>query len=260
MTGLGGPRLRGRLSLRSLAPNILTVLGLAAGLSSIRLGHEGRFEAAATMIVLAAIFDGLDGRVARWLKGTSKFGAELDSLADFVSFGVAPGVVIYAWTLGDLGGIGWIVALGYAICCALRLARFNVMSAEGTKPPWANDFFVGVPAPAGAGLALLPMFLAHFGLDWITGAPALIAVYMGGVAALMVSRVPTWSFKRMAFPRDQAVLILLVVGLFGAVLVIYPWATLSMLGIAYLVSIPLSWRAFRDRWHTTPPEPPTDLR
>ncbi|MFM8801456.1 MAG: CDP-diacylglycerol--serine O-phosphatidyltransferase, partial [Tagaea sp.] len=175
-----------------LIPNAITVAALCAGLSGIRFAMDGRWEWAVTAIVVAAILDGLDGRMARLLNGTSKFGAELDSLSDFVAFGVAPALIVYMWVLNAWGAAGWIICLAYAVCMALRLARFNTMLADPNPPKWQGHFFVGVPAPAGAGLALLPLML-HFqaGDGWFDR-PAIGAATMALVAFLMVSRIPTF--------------------------------------------------------------------
>ena len=153
------------LPIRTVIPNALTVLALCAGLTAIRFALEAKFEAAVAAIIVASVFDALDGRVARFLKGTTRFGAELDSLTDFVNFGVAPVIVLYLWSLGEIGGIGWIAVLGYAVCCALRLARFNVALEDPDKPAWSANFFVGVPAPAGALLVMLPLYLDFIGVS-----------------------------------------------------------------------------------------------
>src|SRR5271156_7067332 len=168
--GYGGPRLRlpkrrfRRIPVRTLVPNIITLLALCAGLTAIRMAFENRYVLALAAIVFAAILDGIDGRLARFLKGTSRFGAELDSLSDFVNFGVAPALVLYFWDLHELKSAGWIAALLFAICGALRLARFNVMIVDPGRPAWAANFFVGVPAPAGAIIVLLPIYAAVLGL------------------------------------------------------------------------------------------------
>jgi CDP-diacylglycerol--serine O-phosphatidyltransferase len=223
-----------------LIPNAITVAALCAGLSGVRFAIDERWEMAAGAIVVAAILDGLDGRMARLLNGTSKFGAELDSLADFVSFGAAPALIVYLWTLNAWGGVGWVVALGFAVCCALRLARFNTALADPNPPKWAGHFFTGVPAPAGAGLALLPMML-HFevGPGWVDR-PIVGALVLAGVAFLMVSRLPTFSGKKLHVPRGWMVPTLVVCGLFFAVLASAPWATLLGLGAVYLAAIPVA--------------------
>ncbi len=223
-----------------LIPNAITVGALCAGLSGVRFAIDARWEMAVAAIVVAAILDGLDGRMARLLNGTSKFGAELDSLADFVSFGAAPALIVYLWVLNGWGGVGWVIALGFAVCCALRLARFNTALADPNPPRWAGHFFTGVPAPAGAGLALLPMML-HFevGPGWVDK-PLVGALTLAVVAFLMVSRLPTFSGKKVHIPRGWMVPTLVMVGLFFAILASAPWATLLALGIAYICAIPVS--------------------
>lgn len=228
--------------LRLLLPNLVTLLALCAGLTGIRMAIEGRMELALGAIVIAAVLDGMDGRLARLLQGTSRFGAELDSLSDFVCFGVAPGLVLYMWGLESLGSIGWIAALAFAICAALRLARFNVMLEDPNKPPFAGDFFTGVPAPAGAICVLLPVYLELVGLPRLIASPAVAAAYCFGIALLMVSKLPAWSGKRFGsrIPRDKVMLLFICVVLFVAVLVTWPWATLAVLCVAYLAALPFS--------------------
>jgi CDP-diacylglycerol--serine O-phosphatidyltransferase len=198
------------MPIRTVIPNALTVLALCAGLTAIRFALEARFEAAVAAIIIASVFDALDGRVARLLKGTTRFGAELDSLTDFVNFGVAPVIVLYLWSLNQIGGIGWIAVLGYAVCCALRLARFNVALEDPDKPAWAGNYFVGVPAPAGAMLVMIPLYLTFIDVPDIQGLPLLVAAHCFFVAFLMVSRIPTFSGKRIGLriKRDMVMPIL----------------------------------------------------
>jgi CDP-diacylglycerol--serine O-phosphatidyltransferase len=230
------PRLR-PLPVNSLIPNMLTVISLCAGLTSIRLSLSSEWELAVLAIVVAGIMDGLDGRLARLLKGVTRFGAELDSFADFLSFGVAPVILLYQWTLSGLGGIGWIVVLTYPVCCALRLARFNT---DIEAPSWASGFFVGLPAPAAAGLAILPL-IANFQFGWaLLRAPALVAPFVVILSLLMVSRVPTISFKRLRVRREHVLPLLVVVGLGMAALTSYPWITLSALALSYASTIPVT--------------------
>ncbi len=240
------PRVRriASLSLNRLIPNILTLLALCAGMTAIRLALNGKYEPAVTAIIVAGVLDGIDGRIARLLKGTSPFGAQLDSLSDFVSFGVAPAVLLYVWTMAQLQSLGWALVLLFGVCCALRLARFNTqLGAE--LPPYAYSFFTGVPAPAGAGLVMVPMLATfEFGLE-IFRSPYLNAVVLAGVAALMVSRVPTFSFKRFRVPSEWVLPMLLVVGGLAAFMTTEPWATLLAIGALYIVSIPLSVRSYR---------------
>jgi CDP-diacylglycerol--serine O-phosphatidyltransferase len=243
----GRGRLRVRpiagLSLNRLIPNILTLLALCAGMTAIRLALLQRFEPATAAVIIAAVLDGVDGRIARLLKGTSSFGAELDSLSDFVSFGVAPAVLLYVWAMDDLHGIGWALALLFAVCCALRLARFNTQI--GTElPSYASAFFTGVPAPAGAGLVMLPMFLYFETGLAVFRSPILNGLVLAAVAGLMVSRVPTFSFKTFRVPREWVLPMLLLVGAMAAFLTTEPWIILLIVGALYLVSIPLSISAY----------------
>lgn len=230
-------------SLNRMIPNILTLLALCAGMTAIRLAIAGKFESAVTAIIIAGILDGIDGRIARLLKVMSSFGAELDSLSDFVSFGVAPAVLLYVWTMDAMQGIGWALVLIYAVCCGLRLARFNTqIGAE--LPPYASSFFTGVPAPAGAGLVMVPIMLwFEFG-EAVFRSPYFNGAVLAAVAALMVSRVPTYSFKRMRVPREWILPSLLIVGGLAAFLTTDPWGTLLAIGVLYIVSIPISVRAY----------------
>jgi CDP-diacylglycerol---serine O-phosphatidyltransferase len=196
---------------------------------------------------LAVVLDALDGRLARYLKGTSRFGAELDSLADFVNFGVAPAIILYLWSLNGLKTFGWVVCLMLAIGCALRLARFNVMLDDPDKPKWAGGFFTGIPAPAGAGLALAPLYLGFLGFI-NEGHPfaKTISAYEILIAVMMVSRVPTFSGKTLTrVPREYALPILAVMALFVVFLISYPWETLAILSVVYLIFIPVSVLSYR---------------
>lgn len=237
------PRFSGQ-SFNKLIPNLITVLAVCFGLSGMRFALNGQWELAVAMVVLAAVFDALDGRMARLLRAQSKFGAELDSLSDFVSFGVVPGVIVYLWALQPLGGFGWVAALFHATCCMLRLARFNT-KLDDDKPAFAYNYFTGVPAPAGGGLALLPMMLAfQTGLD-LSHVPVLVAFWLVFVGFLMVSTLPTFSFKRMKVPQRMMLPILIGAGLVIAGAVSAPWFTLALVILAYLASIPLSVVAYR---------------
>jgi len=232
---------------RYLLPNLITLLALCSGITSIRLGIEGRFELAVGAIIISIVLDALDGRLARFLKGTSRFGAELDSLADFVNFGVAPAILIYLWSLNELRTKGWVVALVLAICCALRLARFNVALEDDEKPAWAGGFFSGAPAPAGAGLALAPMYLGFLGyIDNGHSYALFIAPYIVLVAVLMVSRVPTYSGKTMGsrVRRDLVLPILVCAVLAFILLIAFPWETLTVIALIYLLMIPFSVRSY----------------
>lgn len=232
---------RGQVPIRVLIPNIFTLLGLCAGLTAIRMAIEQRWELAIAALVFAAVLDGLDGRIARLLKASSRFGAELDSLADFVNFGVAPAIVIFIWALSDLKGLGWIVVLVFAVCAALRLARFNVALDQTDKPAWQSNFFVGVPAPAGAIVVLLPLYLNELGAPLTKFAP-LILVYTLAIALLMVSRVPTFSGKLIGqrIGREYVLPVFVLAALFVAVLLTWPAATLAGGSILYLAIIPYS--------------------
>jgi CDP-diacylglycerol--serine O-phosphatidyltransferase len=232
------------LSLNRMIPNILTLLALCAGMTAVRLALNGKYEAAVTAIIIAGILDGIDGRIARLLKGTSPFGAQLDSLSDFVSFGVAPAVLLYLWTMARLQSLGWVVVLLFGVCCALRLARFNTqLGAE--LPPYAYNFFTGVPAPAGAGLVMIPMFASFETGLALFRSPYLNGVVLAAVAALMVSRIPTFSFKRFRVPGEWVLPMLLGIGALAAFLTTEPWGTLLVVGALYIGSIPLSVRSYR---------------
>jgi CDP-diacylglycerol--serine O-phosphatidyltransferase len=235
------------IHVRYLLPNFITLLALCSGVTAIRLGVEGRFELAVGAVILAIVLDAVDGRIARILKGSSRFGAELDSLADFVNFGVAPAMLIHLWALSALKNLGWIVALGLAICCALRLARFNVAIDGPDQPPYAANFFTGAPAPAGAGLAMAPMYVG-----FLFGAPdgkpfaTIILPYIAAVAVLMVSRVPTFSGKTIGkrIHRDM-VLPVLGIAAFGVLLLIaFTWEMLTIFAALYIACLPLGMRSF----------------
>jgi CDP-diacylglycerol---serine O-phosphatidyltransferase len=244
------PELRRRrfrpIPVRMLVPNVITLLAICAGLTAIRLSTEGRMELAVGAIVFAAVLDGIDGRVARMIKGQSKFGAELDSLADFVNFGVAPGLILYFWQLHELHNGGWIAAMVFAISGGLRLARFNASMDDPNRPPFAANYFTGVPAPAGAVIALLPVYLAFLG---IYRSPALLtALYTLFIAFLMVSRLPVFSGKsvRMRVPPELVLPVFVGVIFFIALLIGYPWYVLSTGSVLYLLSLPLGLKSYRD--------------
>jgi CDP-diacylglycerol---serine O-phosphatidyltransferase len=227
---------------RYLLPNLITLLALCSGITAIRLAFEGRFEIAVAAIILAIVLDALDGRLARLLKGTSKFGAELDSLADSVNFGVAPALVIYFWSLNAMKPVGWIICLALAIACALRLARFNVALEDPLKPAYANAFFTGMPAPAGAGLSLMPLYYGFWQGEANGHAYALwIAPFILAIAIMMVSRIPTFSGKTVTrVPRDIALPLLAAAVLSIVCLLTYPWETLLVVGVLYVAMIPIS--------------------
>ncbi|HYD29626.1 MAG TPA: CDP-diacylglycerol--serine O-phosphatidyltransferase [Azospirillaceae bacterium] len=237
-------RLKG-LPLNMLLPNMLTTLALSAGLTAIRFGIQERYEHAVLAIVIAAIFDALDGRIARLLNGASRFGEELDSLSDVISFGVAPGMLLYMWVMKDGGGLGWIAVLAFSVCCALRLARFNSALGNPDLPPWAFKYFTGVPAPMGGALVLLPMMLSFETGPGVLDHPLLVGPWAVGVGALMISRWPTFSLKGIRVPPHYVVPVLVGVGLTAALLVVAPWVTLAILGLLYLGSLPFSLLQFR---------------
>ena len=244
-----GRRLRFKpIPVRVLLPNVITLLALCAGLTAIRMAFEQRLDLALAAIVFAALLDGIDGRVARMLKGTSKFGAELDSLADFVNFGVTPALVLYFWGLFELKSFGWIAALVFAICAALRLARFNVMIDAPNQPAWAGNFFTGIPAPAGAITVLLPIYLDFLGVS--RGKPMIwmAVIYTLAIALLMVSRLPVFSGKRVGkrVPPEMVLPVFVVVVLFFALLVSYPWEVLATGTLFYLACLPLGWLSHRN--------------
>ncbi len=245
------PSLRGRfrpIPVRTLVPNVITLLALCAGLTAIRFAIEGRLDIALAAIVLAAVLDGVDGRVARLLKGTSRFGAELDSLADFVNFGVAPGLILYFWGLHELHSAGWIAAMVFAICTGLRLARFNVMIDDPNRPAWAGNFFVGMPAPAGAITVLLPIYIEFLGVPKLAVVAPVALIYTLAIAFLMVSRLPVFSGKKIGtrVPPDMVLPVFVAVVLSFALLVSYPWVLLTLVTIAYLASLPFGWLSYRD--------------
>jgi len=233
------------LSFNRIFPNILTLLALCAGLTAIRYGFNSQWERAAVALVLAAMLDGVDGRVARLLRGTSKFGAELDSLADAVSFGVAPAMVMYLWVMNGAGGIGWALCLLHAVCCVLRLARFNTMMGQPDLPSWAHNYFTGVPSPGGAGIAIMPIILwLYTGAEFLRS-PIIAGAFLLGSSILMISRVPVYSGKHMRLKPQWALALMVVIGAATAFLVTDPWAMLSLVGILYLASIPASVWSFR---------------
>lgn len=240
------------LHINKMIPNFLTIMAISAGMSAIRFGLEDRWEHAALAILAAAILDALDGRIARILKGASKFGAELDSLSDFISFGVAPAMMLYLWAMQDVGRFGWMLALLFSVCMALRLARFNTMLEDEDLPPWTSNFFAGVPAPAAAGLVLMPMILSFQLGDDFFRSPVVVSIYLIVVSALVVSSIPTFSFKKVKVPSKQVVPLMIVAGAFFTALVSAPWTTLSCVLIVYLATIPFSVKTYRKRMAEEP--------
>jgi CDP-diacylglycerol---serine O-phosphatidyltransferase len=237
------------IPIRILVPNLITLLALCAGLTAIRLAVEGKLEWAVAAIVLAAILDGIDGRVARLLKGTSRFGAELDSLADFVNFGVAPALMLYFWGLHELKSLGWIAALVFAICAGLRLARFNVTIDDPNRPAFAANYFVGVPAPAGAIVVLLPIYIHFLGMPLLAAIPPLLFVYTLAIGFVMVSQLPVFSGKRLGtrVPPELVLPVFVIVAMAFALLISYPWEVLTIGSLAYLVSLPFGWWSYREQ-------------
>ncbi len=233
-------------SINRLIPNILTLAALCSGLTAIRFALQGEMTLAVIAIIVAAIFDALDGRVARRLGVTSRFGAELDSLSDFLCFGVSPALVLYLASLKDGGALGWVVTLMFPICSALRLARFNTALVSDTPPPvWTGSFFTGVPAPAGALLALIPLMVS-FEIEAAWPRHALVVgTVLVAVGGLMVSRLPTYSFKKGRVPRHLVLPSLLGAALVMGVLASAPWIASSLIGLVYVALIPFSWLAYR---------------
>ena len=236
------PRRRFRpVPVRVLIPNLITILAMCAGLTAIRMAYEGKTDYAVYLIVTAAVLDMLDGRIARMLQGTSRFGAELDSLADFLSFGAVPALVLYFWGLKDMGSLGWLAALVFATCAALRLARFNVAIDDPLKPDWMANFFTGMPTPAAAIVVMLPIYLESIGAPRAVLPSLLVVAYTLLIAFLMVSNIPVFSGKKLGnrIPRDWVLpVILLSVGFFG-LLISYPWVMLALGTVGYLGSLPL---------------------
>lgn len=240
-------RLR-EIPLRMVAPNLITVLAICAGLTGIRLAFEHRFELAVAMVLLAALLDAVDGRIARLLHGASKFGAQMDSLADIVNFGVAPALVLYAYLLDRAGAFGWIAALIFAAACCLRLARFNVMLEDENMEPWKADYFVGVPAPAGALLVLLPVYLGFLGMPQGVSTALPASFFTVLVGFLMVSQVPVYSGKNgVRVRRDLVMPMILGTVLYVALLASYTWHTMAASAFAFIIFLPFSARAYHRR-------------
>jgi CDP-diacylglycerol--serine O-phosphatidyltransferase len=249
-------------SINRLIPNMLTLFALCAGITSVRFALDDKWEYAVVAILFSAVFDALDGRIARLLDSSSKFGAELDSLSDFVSFGVSPSIVMFLWTMHDVKGIGWALVLVFSSCMALRLARFNTKLDNADLPAWHNRFFTGVPAPAGAGLLLLPMIAwLELGGD-ILKSPVLVGLWMLIVAGLLVSRLPTFSFKRLKVTQAWVLPTMVGVVLFTALIVTEPWMTLTLALLVYIGSMPLSHAAYRklERQRSINPAPSAPVK
>ncbi|QQM28830.1 CDP-diacylglycerol--serine O-phosphatidyltransferase [Martelella lutilitoris] len=246
-----GPRLR-EIPLRLILPNLVTVLAICAGLSGIRQAIEGKFPEAVMMLLIAAFLDGIDGRLARLLKASSKFGEQMDSLADIVNFGIAPALVSYIYLLDNAGTPGWIAALLYAIAAALRLARFNVMADRKRKASWQGEYFVGVPAPAGAIIVLLPVYLGFLGMEPSRGIALAASLYTVLIGFLLISRLPVWSGKSLGLNvrREFALPMMLLAVLSVALLVAYTWHMMIAGSALYLAALPLGARAWHSKYGT----------
>ena len=224
---------------RVILPNIFTLVGVCIGLSSIKFAFDGNFQISVIAIIIAAIIDGLDGRIARLIKGTSKVGKELDSLTDVISFGVAPAFIMYFWNLNELGRIGWLIFLIYVMCVALRLARFNVSSSN--EPSWKDNFFEGIPSPAGGVLVLLPLVFSLSELQFINiNYNLVVPVFFILISFLLISKIPTYSLKRIAVPRSMTIFLLFSIILYFGLLLIYNFNTILISGLFYLLFIPVS--------------------
>jgi len=231
---------------KSLLPNALTIFGVCLGLSSIKFAIDLNYSMAVIAIGFAAILDTLDGRVARLIKGTSKVGKELDSLTDVISFGVAPGFVMYFWALNEIGKFGWMIVLIYTVCCALRLARFNLMSIEEHES-WKINFFEGIPSPAAAGLVLLPLILNLSDLIQLENYAVLSSIAILTTSIFMVSKIPTYSLKRILIPRYYAIFLLLAIGIYVSLIIFYTFETLFFTGLIYIILIPISYFHYRHK-------------
>ena len=229
-----------------LLPNALTIFGVCLGLSSIKFALDTNYAMSVIAIGFAAILDTLDGRVARLIKGTSKVGKELDSLTDVISFGVAPGFIMYFWTLNEIGKFGWMFVLIYTVCCALRLARFNLTVIEESET-WKINFFEGVPSPAAAGLVLLPLILSLSGVMIIENNAILASIAILTTSVLMVSKIPTYSLKRIVIPRKLTVFLLLGIGIYLGLVIFYTFETLFFSGLIYIFLIPISYFHFKQK-------------
>ena len=234
---------------RYILPNVLTLIGVCLGISSIKFAMDGNFSYAVLFLVVAAILDALDGRVARLIKGTSDFGKELDSLTDFVSFGIAPAFIIYFWELNKLGKIGWLIVLLFSVCCVLRLARFNLTKLE-KNDEWKNNFFQGVPSPAGGCLILLPLIFQLSGFSSFIDLTSITPYFMVLISFLLISKIPTFSFKKIAIRRNMTIFLLLGVGLFFVSIVQFTFETLTVCILIYLFLIPIGIYNYRSKSKT----------
>ena len=232
-----------------LLPNALTILGVCLGLSSIKFAIDLNYSMAVIAIGFAALLDTLDGRVARLIKGTSDFGKELDSLTDFVSFGIAPAFIIYFWELNKFGKIGWLIVLFFSVCCVLRLARFNLTKFE-KKDEWKNNFFQGIPSPAGGCLILFPLMFELSNFSNLFNLRTITPYFMVLVSILLISKVPTFSFKKIAIRRNMTIFLLLGVGLFFVSIIQFTFETLSVCSLIYLFLIPVGIYNYRSKSKT----------
>ena len=224
---------------RVILPNILTLVGVCIGLTSIKFAFDGKFELSIIAVIVAGIIDGLDGRIARLIKGTSKVGKELDSLTDVISFGVAPAFIMYFWSLSEIGRLGWLISLIYVICVTLRLARFNV-SSEG-EASWKDNFFEGIPSPAGGILVLMPLVYSFSEIQFFNpNYKIIVPILFISISILLISKIPTYSLKKIVVPRSTTIFLLLVVVLYFGLLLIYSFNTLIISGALYLLMIPVS--------------------
>ena len=237
-------KLISKKSHRFILPNTLTIFGVCLGLSSIKFALDANYVMAIIAVGFAAILDTLDGRVARLIKGSSKVGKELDSLTDVISFGVAPSFVMYFWTINEIGKMGWMLVLIYTVCCALRLARFNITVIEESET-WKINYFEGVPSPAAAGLILLPLILSLSGLFQFENYTILSSILILTTSILMVSKIPTYSLKRILIARSLAIFLLLGIGIYVSLLIFYTFETLFFSGLIYIMLIPISFFNFR---------------
>ena len=225
---------------RMILPNMLTLIGVCIGLTSIRFALDGRFEFAIIAIIFAALIDGLDGRIARLIKGTSKVGKELDSLTDMISFGVAPAFIMYFWNLNSLGRFGWLLCLVFVICVALRLARFNVNSNQ--EPSWRDNFFEGVPSPAGGILVLTPLIISLSGFNFIKlNYDLIVPIFFVVTSFLLISKFPSYSFKKIVIPRRTTIFLLFGIVLFFGLLLIYTFNVIAISTLVYLILLPVSY-------------------
>jgi len=230
---------------RAILPNTLTIIGVCIGLSSIKFALDQNYGLSIIALLIAGILDTLDGRIARLIKGTSKVGKELDSLTDVVSFGVAPAFIMYFWTLNELGKLGWLIVLVYVVCCALRLARFNIMTYDD-ELLWKQNFFEGVPSPGGAGLVMLPLVLYKLEIyNFDQYRLLIVSTTFIITSILMISKFPTYSFKRIAIPRSTTIFLLFGIGLYFGLVFVYTFEVLFITGVVYLCTIPISYLHFR---------------